>query len=342
MTNSDTRQKNSWRDWLFKDNAKGNLTTEVSLELRDAIIAEPRVAKRFFEHALQPLWTNMSAYLSQSTSAELSDQDIMTCVYREIYDEGKWSRLKSYTGSCSLFTWISMIARQAVSKEMKLMRYFNDLETPTVKNSSLTLLSMKDPEEVEIVVSLVENKTWNKLLSSVYVHRLPIPRIREALNMDESSFNKAKDQAETALKKRLLETKEIYFERDNGQIVNLVSLAMSSRTLPVTADQLIYEEAARTYVEEEDYEDLHDLLEQFYPRESFVEQWHHYVVDTCEKIELSKDKRDIFKKRFLQSIPVSTVAAAYDRPNSWVNNLYSRALRELKEALKRQYLIQTA
>lgn len=341
MANSN-KQKKTWRDWLFNDNAVSTLTPEESLELRDAIIAEPRVANRFFTHTLKPLWANMSAYLSQNTAAEFSNKDIMTCVYRETYDFGKWSRLQAYNGNTSIFSWISMIARQAVTKEMRQMNFITDSDTPTVKNSNLTLLSMNDPEEVEIVVSLVENNNWKNLLSSLYVKRLPVQKIQESLHMDEPTFNKAKQQAETELKKRLLETQEIYFERDNGKVVNLVSLAISSKVNQVTTDELIYEQAANTYMEEEDYPEIRDLLEEFYPRKSFKEQWHHYVQDTFNSMKLSEVKRDIFKKRFVENIPTSTLAATYGKPDSWIKNTFSKTVRELKGEIKRQYLIQTA
>lgn len=324
-----------WMAWLADFKKKPRVLTQAdNLALRDALVDFRVVADYFFQKTLNPLFGNIANYVLRTYKVEWKTTDVMTCVYLTLYDEGRWTRLNAYTGGNSIFSWISMIASQAIHAELRLFGYIKEDLTPTLKNSNLTLKSMKNPDEIELVLSLVEHPVLHELLYHCYVERVSDAEIMALMNMDAELFHENKKVAEIMLKEQLLATKLFFYQRDNGQIVNLVSLAISSKCLQITTDEEDFANAENTLIEEEDFSELHEALEQFYPLMSFHDQWYQFVLDSSKELKLKGKQLMVFEERFIKKTPPAEVAASLGRTNLYVNNMFHKQLKALQVLLE--------
>lgn len=334
----DNKTKEQWLNWLkWFRNHRYELSKEESLALRDAIIAFYCVAKEFFYHTLKPMNLGFVNKIESTYGITLSDTDIATCVYREAYNEGKWTRLSSYEGNCSLFGWVSVAASQAVFKELKDLHVIPTNSELTSKNTSLTLRSMKEKEEVEMVVSLVEHPVMQTLLRNLYVERLSDMVTMEKMGMTPMLFKETRKVAEIILKESLIREEIMLWERENGKIVDLVELALSnvSNVIITSNSEEALLAALNMSQEDEAYPEVKDALEEFYPGRPWREQWTNFIMERASEMGWSDEDDTVFVERFYNNTDPVKLAGRLGRARTWVDNKYSRELKALTKYIKK-------
>ena len=333
----DNKTKDQWLNWLkwFK-NHRYELSKEESLALRDAIMAFCCVAEEFFYQTLKPMNLGFVNKIESTYGIALSEMDIATWVYREAYNEGKWTRLSSYEGNCSLFCWVGVAASQVVFKELKDLHVIPTNPELTCKNTSLTLRSMKEKEEVEMVVSLVEHPVMHTLLRNLYVERLSDTATMERMGISPELFKETRKVAEIILKESLIREEIILWERGNGKIVDLVKLALSNVSNVINTSNS--EEALLAVLnmsqEEEDYPEVKEALEEFYPGRPWREQWTIFVMERASEMGWSDEDNTVFVERFNNNTNPVELAGRLGRARTWVDNKYSRELKALAKYIK--------
>lgn len=339
----DDKNQEEWINWLkwFKKH-RYELSKEESLALRDAIIAFYRVAVEFFYNTLEPMNSGLAYKIQNTYNITVSVTDIATSVYREMYSEGKWTRLKTFAGNCSLFSWISIAASQAVFKELRDLHYIPTSIELNHKNTSLTLRSMKHKDEVEMVVSLVEHSTMNDILTSLYVERLSEESTMKKLGMSEILFTETRKVAEMILKENLIQENMILWERENGEVVNLVQLALSDITNSINTSNS--EEALlmaiNKFSDEDEYPEVKDALEEYYPGRPWREQWYMFIMERTLEMGWSDEDMTVFIERFCNKSDPLDLAKRLGRARTWVDNKYSRELRALGKHIQKWWTFQ--
>ena len=334
----DNKTKEQWMNWLkwFK-NHRYELSKEESLALRDAIIAFYCVAEEFFFRTMKPMNLGFVNKIESAYGVTMSDIDIATCVYREAYNEGKWTRLTSYEGNCSLFGWVNVAASQAVFKELRDLRIIPANSELTYKNTSLTLRSMKEKDEVEIVVSLVEHPVMRTLLRNLYVERLSDLVAMESMGMTPELFKETRKVAEIILKESLIREEVMLWQRENGTMVDLVKLALSdvSNVINTSNSEEALLAALNMSQEDELYPEVKDALEEFYPGRPWREQWTNFIMARASEMGWSEEDDTVFVERFYNNTNPVDLADRLGRARTWVDNKYSRELKALTKYIKK-------
>lgn len=333
----ENKTKEEWINWLqwFKKH-RYELSKEESLALRDAIIKFYCVAVEFFYNTLEPMNSGFVYKIQNTYNVVVSIMDIATCVYREMYNEGKWTRLRTFAGNCSLFGWISVAASQAVFKELRDLHLIPTGVELNHKNTSLTLRSMKHKDEVEMVLSLVEHSTMNALLNCLYVERLSEASAMKKLGMSEVLFTETRKVAEMILKENLIQENMILWERENGETVNLVQLALSdvSNSINTSNSEEALLAALNKFSDEDEYPEVKEALEEFYPGRPWREQWYMFIIDRSAEMKWSDEDKIVFVERFCNNADPVMLAKRLGRARTWVDNKYSRELRALANYIK--------
>lgn len=332
------KTKEEWINWLqwFKKH-RYELSKEESIALRDAIIEFYCVAVEFFYNTLEPMNSGFVYKLQNTFNVSISIMDIATCVYREIYNEGKWTRLRTFEGNCSLFGWISIAASQAVFKELRDMHIIQSSTELNHKNTSLTLRSMKHKDEVEMVLSLVEHSTMNALLYSLYVERLPEESAMKKLGMSRALFTETRKVSEMILKENLIQENMILWERENGEVVDLVKLSLSdvSNCINTSNSEEALLAALNTFSDEDEYTEVKDALEEFYPGRPWREQWFLFIMERSAEMGWSDEDETVFIERFINNSDPVMLAKHLGRARTWVDNKYSRELKALTKHIQK-------
>ncbi len=335
---TDNKTKEQWMSWLkwFK-NHRYELSKEESLALRDAIILFYCVAEEFFYHTLKPMNLGFVNKIESVYGVVLSDMDIATCVYREAYNEGKWTRLSSYEGNCSLFGWVSVAASQAVFKELRDLRIIPTNPELTHKNTSLTLRSMKEKDEVEMVVSLIEHPVMHILLKKLYVERLSDLATMESMEMTPELFKETRKVAEILLKESLIREEVMLWQRENGTMVDLVKLALSdvSNVINTSSSEEALLIALNISQESDAYPEVKDALDEFYPGRPWREQWTNFIMERASEMGWSDEDDTVFVERFYNNTNPVDLADRLGRARTWVDNKYSRELKALTKYIKK-------
>ncbi len=332
------KTKEEWINWLqwFKKH-RYELSKEESMALRDAIIEFYCVAEEFFYNTLEPMNSGFVYKLQKTNNVPVSIMDVATCVYREIYNEGKWTRLRTFVGNCSLFGWISIAASQAIFKELRDLHIIPSSTELNHKNTSLTLLSMKHKEEVEMVLSLIEHSTMNALLNSLYVEHLTEESAMKKLRMSKALFTETRKVAEMILKENLIQENMILWERENGEVVDLVKLSLSdvSNNINTSNSDEALLAALNKFSDEEEYPEIKDALEEFYPGRPWHEQWYQFIMDRSAEMGWSVEDETVFIERFCNNTDPVMLAKRLGRARTWVDNKYSRELKALTKYIQK-------
>lgn len=179
---TENKTREEWMKWLkhFK-NHRYELSKEECLALRDAIKKYPSVAEEFFFRTLDPMNKGFAHKIYESYNVVVDFRDIATCIYLAMYDGGMWTRWDTYRADCGIFAWISYCATQAVFTELEELHYIETSFDLTAKNTSLTLKSMRDKDELMMVLDLVEVPQMHELLTCIYLLRMSDEQIMQQM-----------------------------------------------------------------------------------------------------------------------------------------------------------------
>lgn len=331
-TNNKTKQEwLTWLKWFGQKKNRYTLSSEENLALRDAIIAYEAVAEEFFFHTMNPMNLGFVSKIQETYSVYVSTTDIATMVYIAMYNEGKWTRLNSFSGNCSLFSWVSVAASQAVYKELRDEHIIPSYTEPNHKNTSLTLRSMKYIDEVMLVLDLVEDANMHQLLCSLYVDKVSEEEAMRKLGMTEALFTATRKTAEIILKEALINEETLLVTREDGKTVNIVTLALSdvSNELNTSSSEgaLTFAETIQQDYDGDDY--TKDILNELYPNKPWREQWVSFIFDRANEMDWSEEDNIVFVERFYNETSPVQLAKRLGRARTWIDNKYSRELKAL-------------
>lgn len=331
------KTQGEWINWLkFFRNHSYNLTKAENFALLDAIILFSSVAEEFFYRTLEPMCRGLSNKIHSTYNVYYDYKEIASFIHAGIYDYGTWSRLRSYRGECSLFSWIAKCAMQIVCAELDELGYIEKNAELTAKNTSLKLLSMNCKDEVRIVVELLEVPRMRELLMCKYVDSMSDDEIMERLGMSKELFAKTHKVAESMLKERLIETEFLLIRRPDGTVVNLVSKALGdlSGKLRTSSTEESMFAAEKFLADAGKYDGITDVLDQFYPGLPWMEQWMSFVVDRSRELNFTEEDNVVFYERFYNKTSPVELAGRLGRARTWIDNRYSQKCRIVADYIK--------
>ena len=324
---TENKTQEEWMKWLkYYKNHSYELSYEECIALRDAIRTYPCVAEEFFFRTLTPMVKGLAHKIYESYNVVVESRDIATCIYIAMYDAGRWGRLESYRGDCGLFAWIANCATQAVFAELEELHYIETSTELTSKNTSLTLKSMRCMDELKMVIDLIEVPQMHELLTRLYVMRMTDEEVMEKMNLSEELFKQTRKVAETMLKECLINESQMLVQRSDGKIVNLVSEALSDRRGKIktsTSDEAMLA-AHKLFSDTDEFDEIKESLEQFYPGLPWMEQWVNFVLDRAAELNWNEEDETVFYERFYHHADPVALAKRLGRARTWVDNKFSR------------------
>ena len=322
---------------LLQELNQGNrkLTTEERLILRDNILNDATVAEEFFTKTLRPLYQSLCNKLNHSYKLSLQIDDMSATVYTALYDFGKWGRMIQYQGQCSIFTWMSTLISQVMIDELKAEGYLTRKSNRTSKNTYLTLKSIKDEEERQMIVDLVEVPLWNRILTDYYVKRMDEQEIQATHHLSAEEFRKTLKAAEDLLKEALIREDILLVKRANGKTFNLVTLALSDKETvqDITTSDEAFTIAENTYTTQE-HHFVQEMLDEFYPNKNWEEQWYLFVQSRALQMNWSQEDQIVWFSRFIDHESPVTIAERIGRNRPWVDTRFSRLNKDLASDIK--------
>lgn len=327
-----------WIKWLkqFRKD-RYDLSMEESLALRNAIKQYPSVAEEFFYKTLDPMNKGFSKKVFDSYKEPIDVRDIATIIYRAFYDNGSWNRLDSYRGESGFFSWLATGARQAVFTELEELHVIKPPFKLTAKNTNLTIKSMRNIDEIKTVIDLVDFPVMHTLLMHVYVDRMNDDEIMTEMNMSHDVYSKTLTASEYLLKECLIREECIFYTRTNGKTVNLVTEALSdiSGHINVTTSEEGMLATEKLFSDDQGFDDLKEVLDQYYPTLPFLEQWVCFVLDRASELNWSQEDKTVFYERFHNHTDPVSLAEQLGRTRKWVDGRYSLKLKLVKEHILR-------
>lgn len=324
---NENKTRDEWMKWLkYFKNHRYELSREECIALRDAIKTYACVAEEFFFRTLDPMTKGFAHKIYDTYNVVVDFRDIATCIYLAMYDFGSWGRWNTYRADCGIFAWISFCATHAVFAELEELHYIETSSELTANNTSLTLKSMRHKDEVMMVIDLIEVPLMKELLTHIYVMRMTDEEVMVKMNMSEELFKKTRKVAETMLKECLINEGQMLVERADGKIVNLVYEALSDRSGKIktsTSDEAMLA-AEKMFSGDDDFDDLKEALEQFYPGLPWMEQWGNFVLDRAAELNWNEEDQTVFYERFYHHTDPVSLARRLGRARTWVDNKFSR------------------
>ena len=339
---NENKTREEWMKWLkYFKNHRYELSKEECLALRDDIKKYPSVAEEFFFRTLDPMNKGFAHKIYESYNVVVDFRDIATCIYLAMYDGGTWTRWDTYRADCGIFAWISYCATQAVFTELEELHYIETSFDLTAKNTSLTLKSMRDKDELMMVLDLVEVPQMHELLTRIYLLRMSDEQIMQHMGMSEELFKKTRKVAETMLKECLISEGQMLVERADGKTVNLVSETLSDLSGKIktsTSDEAMLA-ADKMFSDDDEFDELKEALEQFYPGMPWMEQWVNFVLDRAAELNWNEEDETVFYERFYHHTDPVSLAKRLGRARTWIDNKFSRENKALVAYIKKWWSI---
>lgn len=300
--------------------------------------ADPKFCLEFFYgtkkvecHIIQ-LRSSVLGYLAQNYNVVISNDFFSTILYQTLWSEGTWAKLKTYDKHSSFFTWLKVVAKNAVLERLAKDRIIPSIHARTPGNTRLALLS-QSIEMCQLIID--EQLKWNKyhdFMSSVYVNRLSKEEIMRQYDMTEQAFDDTKSEGEYALKDALLRSTSGYEE----EVLRNKACDYQSESLEFGADM---EEWIRTKMGENSLADVFGL-------NLTDEEVHEKVIDLLYSLSVKMDwnERDRFlwRQRFIHNTSPVKLATTLGRTRAWVDTRFSQLNDRIEPTLKRWWTANAA
>ena len=181
----------------------------------------------------------------------------------------------------------------------------------------------------------------HELLTRIYLLRMSDEQIMQHMGMSEELFKKTRKVAETMLKECLISEGQMLVERADGKTVNLVSETLSDLSGKIktsTSDEAMLA-ADKMFSDDDEFDELKEALEQFYPGMPWMEQWVNFVLDRAAELNWNEEDETVFYERFYHHTDPVSLAKRLGRARTWIDNKFSRENKALVAYIKKWWSI---
>lgn len=340
---TENKTENDWTRWCrnYVETSKNKLgklrklTSDESLALRDAVIRYESVAKIFFTRMITGIIDKYKCFLCSTIDRGIKSEDVACCIYNAFYEEGKWTRLNSFRGDCTIFHWVNELTRQFIYGDFRERWAIEPSHEKNLRNTSLTLRSIRDKDELKAIIGIVRERAHYKFLYLRYVKGLGDQEMMDILKLERKEFCALRRRSERDLQARLIEVEFIPWKRDGGlaecrkpQIVNLVSLALgdvSGSISTVSSDKAGGALANMVDADNSAYSHIEDSLPLQYLGLPYGEQWRRFICDQIYFSDITAQQLKVWILRFIREKSPDDTAKILHIRRSAVDTAFMRA-----------------
>lgn len=320
-----------------------NKDVGASIRLRDAIIGPKfiniRISEKFFLECLPNMMSSYAKTAHESYNADLEDIEIARDIYIGLYDQGRWTRLRTWRGEMTFKSWLLLVCSQEFTSSMARLGY-TKTHSKKSGNTNIHLLSLSMDERCELI-DVLEFKPFHNVLYCKYINLMDDNAAQKKLGISPEVHKKLLRNAFKKLKDELIEMKELYTIRPDGTIVNLIPLALSERKHDVdTTNSDVAmglaenNEALDATQEAEAMDDLLLELHNIYGTELEIRDLlKNLAIDGASKLKWDDVKFDIWYNRYFRTESADSLAQRYNMKRSNVDTTFSRCNDELGKTL---------
>ncbi len=255
----------------------------------------------------------------------LKPEDFSTIVYLALWADGTWAPLDSYSGRCSFYAWLKRVAKNAVMERLVEEHLIEDVQSRTVGNTRLALLSQSPSKCKMVLDDLMIGSKYHGLLTAIYVDRLPEEKIMKKLHIkDSNEFTAAKKAGENKLKDAMLRSIE-YSEED--------ILRDKTKHVVMVSSEFVAD-LSEWYKAKTDVSPLADVLGTDLTEEEVQAKTVEFLYDFSAKLNWSDQDRYIWQRRFIVDADPEDLALELDHDRGWLDTRYSRLNAKFNKAIK--------
>ena len=255
----------------------------------------------------------------------ISVEEFNSIVFLALWSNGTYETLNSYKKQSSFFVWLKKVAKNAILERLEEEHEISGSRTRSVGNTRLKLLS-QSPEKCEMVIDdLMTGSKHHKLLTLLYVERLPEEDIIKQMDIKAEDWPNTKKEAEDKLKDALLRSSYGYEE----------DILHDKTRKVVTVSSDFVADLAEWCRSKTDANPLADVFGTDLSDEEVHEKVVAFLYDFSEKLKWSDSDRDIWRKRFIHNTPAVEVAREVGRTRGWLDTRYSRLNKKFCKAIRK-------
>lgn len=288
------------------------------------IKSEQKYAYTFFFEILNPMIHSLTGRLRGCYKEFIDPVEVANELYLALWDKGTWSRLHSYEGKSSFFSWLSTVAQHEAFRHFDEMGYRRHIRI-TPGNTRLRLL--RQPLEIrKEVVNLVGVPEFHRYLKLRYVDKLSDDLIGNILDYDEEEFKYVRQAAVRTLKTILINTENDYTDLVLRNTTD-TNIYVGEEALERIADSTMEENAIESYLKA-----YHGID---FNKADYEKRLEAYIRKNAVHIGLKNvTKQNIFIERFVYEVKPEKLAEKFHVKRSYVDNIKSKGVKRFGEYVR--------
>ena len=300
-------------------------------EIVNKMKSDPKFCKDFIcgtdpkKRNIARLRSKMIYDFKKNYNVIISEEMFNSIVLLALWSNGTWEVLNTYKKKSSFFTWLKKVAKNAILERLEEEHEITGSRTRSVGNTRLKMLS-QSPVKCEMVIDdLMTGTKHHRLLTLLYVERLPEEDIMRQLDLKAEDWAKARKEADDKLKDALIRSAYRYEE----------DILHDKSKRPITVSSEFVADLAEWCKAKMDTNPFADVL----GTNLSDEEVHERVVDFLYKFSETLDWKDrdryIWRRRFIHNASPVELAQEVGHTRGWLDTRYSRLNMRFNKAIRK-------
>lgn len=314
-------KNNSTNAGMEKGVGKKEVRTD-ALAVRNNIIANERVAAKFFFVEMLPKMAALADSYNRSFGLDIKAEDVACTTYLSCW-ENDWAKLRAFNGDTTTHAWVAKIASQATYKMLVEEKYIADVAGCRASDYRLTVLSIDDDFLRREIVRMVYVPNLYMALMMKYVWKLTDDVAAWYFGGCKEAADILKE-AEISLIEQLLNTENPFAE---------MALSLKKTINPEVQFQTWHDRIDDADVAE-NISLIRDILARLYSNEDWDTNVVRFINSIVAEMEWTEMQEEVWRERFFNETSSKELALRFHVRNTWIDNTYSRLNKQFRIAVK--------
>lgn len=293
-----------------------------ALAVKNNIIANERVAEKFFFVEMLPKMAALADSYNRSFGLNLIPEDVCCAAYLSCW-ENNWAKLEAFKGETTIHAWVAKIASQATYQFLVEEKYIDGVGNTKTNDYRLTVRGIEDDSLRQAIVDMVFIPEQHQALEMYYVNKYDENVLAQAFG-DADKAQAILKTAEKTLIEQLLNTENPFAE-----------MALSTKK---AINPEIQFQSWHDRIDEDDVSDNHqtlrDILIHIYNNEDWDANAVRLINSVVAELDWTEVQQEVWRERFFNGTPSKELALRFHVRNTWIDNAYSRLNKQFRIAIK--------
>lgn len=294
-----------------------------NLEKAQLIMSDINFAHDFMFNVMRRKMASLASSYNRFYGLNLSPDDVAHETMLALWSDN-WAKLKTYRGDTSIYSYVALIASQAIHKSLIDDGFIPPKSPSSASDYRLTLLSISDPGLRQMIVDLVYRPNYHRVLTLRYVEKVDFEEV-ECDESERKEIKKILSNAEKMLIDQLINTENPFFD-----------MALS-RKVPSSIEVPLQPWHDRIQDEEElsdNHQKFRSVLAKIFMHNDSDDNAFELANAIVVSLKWNAMRKEIFYERFFNRTPSKVIAEKFHIHYTRVDNIYSQLRREFVLAAK--------